>query len=72
MSVNMADKLIALLLLLMANVCHVRSSEDAKEFLKNVNASFTELGNLEMVARWAYITDITKEHEVAMVTNFRT
>ena len=63
----MADKLIALLL--MATVCQVSSSEDANEFLKNVNASFTELGNLEMVARWAYITDITKEHEVAMVTD---
>ena len=66
----MAYKLIALLL--MATVCQVSSSEDAKEFLKIVNASFTELGNLEMVARWAYITDITKEHEVAMVTYFRT
>ena len=65
----MAYKLIALLL--MATVCQVSSSEDAKEFLKIVT-SFTELGNLEMVARWAYITDITKEHEVAMVTNFRT
>ena len=63
----MAYKLIALLL--MATVCQVSSSEDAKEFLKIVNASFTELGNLEMVARWAYITDITKEHEVAMVTD---
>ena len=63
----MAYKLIALLL--MATVCQVSSSEDAKEFLKTVNASFTELGNLEMVARWAYITDITKEHEVAMVTD---
>ena len=66
----MANKLIALFL--MATVCQVSSSEDAKEFLKIVNASFTELGNLEMVARWAYITDITKEHEAAMVTNFRT
>ena len=66
----MTNKLIALLLLLMANVCQVWSSEDAKEFLKNVNASFTQLGNLEMVARWAYITDITKEHEAAMVTDF--
>ena len=66
----MANKLIALLL--MATVCQVSSSEDAKEFLKIVNASFTELGNLEMVARWAYITDITKEHEAAMVTSFRT
>ena len=63
----MAYKLIALLL--MATVCQVSSSEDAKEFLKTVNASFTELGNLEMVARWAYITDITKEHKVAMVTD---
>ena len=66
----MANKLIALFL--MATVCQVSSSEDAKEFLKIVNASFTELGNLEMVARWAYITDITKEHEEAMVTDFRT
>ena len=66
----MANKLIALFL--MATVCQVSSSEDAKEFLKIVNASFTELGNLEMVARWAYITDITKEHEAAMVTSFRT
>ena len=56
----------------MAIFSPILSSEYAEKFLKNVNASFSELGNLEMVARWAYITDITKEHETAMVTYFWT
>ena len=42
-------------------------SEDLNEYLVNINATFCYFGNLEMEARWDYITDITPEHENEMV-----
>ena len=42
-------------------------SEDLNEYLVNINATFCHFGNLEMEARWDYITDITTEHENEMV-----
>ena len=39
-----------------------------KEYLLQVNQTFSHYGNLEMEARWAYITDISEQNEVSMVS----
>ena len=41
-----------------------------EEYLLQVNQTFSHYGNLEMEARWAYITDISEQNEVAMVSTF--
>ena len=45
-------------------------SEDLNEYLVNINATFCHFGNLEMEARWDYITDITTAHEKKMVLTY--
>ena len=42
-----------------------------EEYLLQVNQTFSNHGNLEMEARWAYITDISEQNEVSMVSMFR-
>ena len=42
-----------------------------EEYLLQVNQAFSTYGNLEMEARWAYITDISEQNEVSMVSMFR-
>jgi hypothetical protein len=44
-----------------------RNEKDTSEFLHEINATFSFYGNQEIVARWNYITDITTDHEEAMV-----
>ena len=39
-----------------------------EEILHQINETFSDKGNLEIEARWNYITDITTEHEEAMVS----
>ena len=39
-----------------------------EEYLLQVNQTFSHYGNLEMEARWAYITDISEQNEVSMVS----
>ena len=41
-----------------------------EEYLLQVNQTFSNYGNLEMEARWAYITDISEQNEVLMVNMF--
>ena len=41
-----------------------------EEYLLQVNQTFSNYGNLEMEARWAYITDISEQNEVLMVNIF--
>ena len=41
-----------------------------EEYLLQVNQTFSNHGNLEMEARWAYITDISEQNEVLMVNMF--
>lgn len=41
-----------------------------EEYLLQVNQIFSNYGNLEMEARWAYITDISEQNEVLMVNIF--
>ena len=40
---------------------------EATQYLDFINKTFSHYGNLEMEARWKYITDITPEHEETMV-----
>ena len=44
------------------------NEEEAQEYLEHLNDVFTEAMNREALARWNYITDITQEHEEAMVS----
>ena len=37
-----------------------------EEYLEQLNQTFCHYGNLEMEARWQYVTDITSAHETAM------
>ena len=62
-----AQTMLALLALFIL-ACHVCTAQDDLEaFLDGVNHTFSHYGNLEMEARWNYITDISEQHETAMV-----
>ena len=43
------------------------TEEEAAEYLRQLDDMFRNGMNEEMLARWNYITDITQEHEEAMV-----
>ena len=43
------------------------TEEEAVEYLRQLDEIFKAGMNAEMTARWNYITDITQEHEEAMV-----
>lgn len=57
-----------LLILWLANA--QAAEETLEQFLQGVNATFSQYGNEEMVARWDYITNVTDEHADAMVRTF--
>ena len=40
----------------------------AEDYLLEVNKTFSRYGNLEMEARWAYVTNISDANEEAMVS----
>ena len=48
----------------------IQEETTAEEYLLQVNQTFSHYGNLEMEARWAYITDISEQNEVSMVSIF--
>ena len=48
----------------------IQEETTAEEYLLQVNQTFSHYGNLEMEARWAYITDISEQNEVSMVNIF--
>ena len=52
---------------LLATVLSITKDDTAEEYLIQVNQTFSHYGNLEMEARWNYVTDISEEHETAMV-----
>ena len=47
------------------------TEEEAAEYLRQLDEIFRNGMNEEMLARWNYITDITPEHEEAMVRAMR-
>ena len=58
--------LLAVLILTSATTT-TEDDDAAADYLVEVNQTFSHYANLEMEARWDYITDISKEHEEAMV-----
>ena len=46
----------------------IQDETTPEEYLLQVNQTFSHYGNLEMEARWAYITDISEQNEVSMVS----
>ena len=50
-----------------SNGSETQDETTAEEYLLQVNQTFSNYGNLEMEARWTYITDISEQNEVSMV-----
>ena len=53
-----------------SNGSETQDETTPEEYLLQVNQTFSHYGNLEMEARWAYITDISEQNEVSMVSMF--
>ena len=62
-----------LLAIVLSTSCGSETQDETtpEEYLIQVNQTFSHYGNLEMEARWAYITDISEQNEVSMVSMFR-
>ena len=67
---NMREIFILIVILIVSHSLQHDSpnEEEAQEYLEHLNDVFTEAMNREALARWNYITDITQEHEEAMVS----
>ena len=53
-----------------SNGSETQDETTPEEYLLQVNQTFSHYGNLEMEARWAYITDISEQNEVSMVSTY--